>query len=97
MVASDYAPPHPFTPLRSVQERFFMGNGKSPLELEQTFTIFREKRTALFDLIKTFDGLGKKEKKKMTAFLEAFYDIIDDPQKVRKYFIEKPAFMPALF
>ncbi len=97
MVASDYATPHPFTPLKSVQERFFMGNGKSPLELEQTFTIFREKRTALFDLIKTFDGLGKKEKKKMTAFLEAFYDIIDDPQKVRKYFIEKPAFMPALF
>jgi len=97
MVASDYATPHPFTPLKSVKERFFMGNGKSVEEMEQTFAVFKEKKTALFELIKNFDLLGKKERKKMTAYLNSFFDIIDDPQKVRNYFIEKPAFMPALF
>ncbi len=97
LVATDYSVPNSMTGLSTVQDRFFMGNGWSEAELEAGFQFFREKKEALLTVIEQFEELDKRERKQMAKYIEGFYDIIDSPREVRRYFTERATFHPAVY
>jgi hypothetical protein len=94
MVSASYARPNSAVPIHDVQTRYFMGNEIAKEELEQVFAVFREKKAEMLNLVKDFEPLHPRERKKMSAYLESFFKIIDDSRKVRQYFLDKPPFDP---
>ena len=97
LVGTGYAIPNSTTGLTSVKERFFMGNGWTEEELEQTFQLFRDKRNDLLAEVALFHDLDKKERKKMIKYIESFYDVINSKKSVREFFIDREPFQPHIY
>ncbi len=97
LVDAEYALPNSMTSLPDVLNRFFMGNGKNRKEMEQAFDLFREKREEMYGLINNCEPLRRRHRKSMIRYLDSFFEIINHPRLSRKYFIDKPDFLPEIY
>lgn len=97
LVRAEYAVPNPLTGLNRIGPRFFMGNNKTEAELEAIFEEFREKKRTLFNTIAHFEPLDYRERKRMIRYLQGFFKTIDNPQRVRHEFLDKPPFMMPMY
>jgi hypothetical protein len=88
LVNTFYAVPDERLNFESVRQRKYLGFPRPYAELEEELNIFREKKSAIYALINNFSLLTQKNRKEMTAYLDEFYEMIDDPSKVKYNFIE---------
>jgi len=70
--------------LRSVRERLYKGRCASQPYLEHTFRVFNEKRDEIYGLYRDQEGLEADILEKSLEYLDEFYEIINDPVKVRR-------------
>ncbi|MEM8906323.1 MAG: hypothetical protein AAGD05_00640 [Bacteroidota bacterium] len=89
LVGAAYAIPASHLPIEAVQERLFLGDCVSPEAFEQGLTIFREKKTAIFDLIRQFEPLDQRSRKIMIRYLEQFYRAIDKANFIDKVLLKE--------
>jgi hypothetical protein len=73
--------------LRSVRERRYKGRCASEPYLERTFEVFNEKREPIYELYRSQEGLEADIVEKSLEYLDEFYEIINDPGKVRREII----------
>jgi hypothetical protein len=89
LVQAPYARPNPKLELGSVTQRLFRGFCRSEEEFEEGFKPFRENREALFALYDELPGLSEKTREKKRKYLEDFFEIIDNPKKVKREFLRR--------
>ena len=91
LVNPEYARPNRAFPVKTLQDRYFLGHKKKMEDLEPVFALFKEKKQALIETIKNFDYLSKFERRNMVRYVESFYKILNKPKLIKKEFIHPMA------
>jgi len=82
-VDASYAVPQKGLGILSVKERYYIGVCRDPDFYEQILALFRDRRTAMLQECLDFPHLNKRSREHVTAYLESFFKILDNPGKVR--------------
>ncbi len=92
LVDPRYATPPPQLGIRNVRERLWRGlcnpEEMALAHLTRVFTLFNERKDATYALFTDQEGLDEKRVRDTLRFLDQFYATIDDPQRVRREFIQ---------
>jgi hypothetical protein len=95
LVKAHYAVPFKDLGLVSVQDRLYRGPCKTQAELEAALKPFQEKKAELLALPASLTGLGLEDgqRKYTEKYLNEFFEIIGNPNKLKKTFVTdcKPA------
>lgn len=87
LVNAPYAVPNAKLNIESIHDRLYRGYERTPEELEFIFKEFRMKKEAFYALYQKTDLLVEKEKKRILEYFDEFYEIINNPKRVKKEFI----------
>lgn len=85
-VDASYAHPNEILPINEVRERLFRGLCRSPEDMAETFEYFRTKKEEIFTLLNEFSFYSETSRKRSIRYIEEFYEIIDSPKRVKRYF-----------
>jgi len=88
LVNADYAVPSPELGIETVLERNYRGFPRNMAELELVLAPMREKKEAIYDLIRNFVPLSRKNKDEMVGYLEEFFKIINSNYRIQSVFID---------
>jgi len=84
--------PYAITPaklgLRNVRQRIYRGFCTEPEVLDGVLNEFRAEREALLAIAAETDYMSKRNARKGVSYLEDFYDVIDNPKRLKKKIIE---------
>ncbi|MEX2179025.1 MAG: hypothetical protein WD801_09965 [Gemmatimonadaceae bacterium] len=86
LVNARYAKPNPVLKIRGVTQRIMRGYCAPAEEYEKVFALFRERKDAIYALYRDDVGalMAPDVVKKTLEYLDAFYAIINDPEKARQ-------------
>jgi hypothetical protein len=72
-----------------VQERYYRGPCKTEAEVEEALKPFREKQAEILAMPATLTAFGLEEGQRKNAekYLNAFFDLISKPDKVKRTFV----------
>ena len=87
LINAKYAKPQPMLGISSVRQRLFRGYCRTFEEFEATFMLFREKRPQLNAILKNTCALEDKVRAQALGYLDEFYEIIDNPARVKREFL----------
>ncbi len=83
-VNAPYATPNPRFKLRSVKQRKYRGRCANNEHIPNTIARFNEQRANIEALIAGNPYLNEGEIKETLRFTEAFYDVVNDPAKLKR-------------
>ena len=86
LVGTSYAIPDPKMPIESVQEPYFRGRGFSKEEVEAMALHFLSKREEIISYTENYEWLEDKERKKITKWLNQFFDLLENEKKRNREF-----------
>jgi hypothetical protein len=84
LISAPYARPRSRLPIESVRERLFRGVCRPREDLEAVFPLFLEKRNEIYELTRTLPGLDPVRVQDTIGYLDEFYEIIADPERVER-------------
>ncbi|MFN8254681.1 MAG: hypothetical protein U0W24_03270 [Bacteroidales bacterium] len=87
IVDAPYAIPQPNLNIISVKERLFRGYERSAEEFTPVIKLFNDKKEEIYQLYKNCNWLSEKTRNNTIKYLDDFYEVINDPKKVQKEFI----------
>ncbi|WP_421920869.1 hypothetical protein [Marinifilum sp.] len=87
LVNAPYAIPHEKLNIKSIHDRLYRGYKRTAKDLEYIFREFKMKKEALYDIYINNPYLNDKEKERVLNYFDEFYEIIDNPKKVKAEFI----------
>lgn len=87
-VNAGYAVPNELLGTEKVTERVYRGFPRTMEELQQTFDIFRAKKTEIIDLVNNCPYLQARNKKELVSFINDFYVTINSKKDVQAIFID---------
>ncbi|MEM7369307.1 MAG: hypothetical protein AAF587_11960 [Bacteroidota bacterium] len=82
-INAPYAIPSESLDIPSVKIRLFRGFCKPKEDFEKVFAIFREKKDEIYSLYQGCPYLSEKKKSEVLKYFDEFYDIINDPRKLK--------------
>ena len=88
LVGTSYAVPHEKLPITNVRERFFLGSCRDDGTYDATIELFQSKKEEITALCKNFPYLDEKAKKPVVSYIEAFFDILENPKKVKRMIVK---------
>jgi hypothetical protein len=84
-----YAKPNPILPIRVISERLMRGYCAPAEQYEKVFTLFREKKDAIYALYR--DPIAAPLKPGVVAntlkYFDEFYEVINDPKKAKRQIV----------
>jgi hypothetical protein len=86
LVDAPYAMAKP--PNNDVRRRRYRGLCHTQDTLSETLQIFREKREAIYDLVRNLEGLRASKVKSTLKYFDRFFDVINDPKQVQRKLIK---------
>jgi hypothetical protein len=89
IVDAPYAVPNPRFRLRNVKQRLYRGRCANNEYLETTMQLFTDRRNAIYGLLDTVPDLSGTNIRKVSRFMDEFYETIDSPKRVDRYIVEK--------
>lgn len=89
LVNAPYAVPDEKVDIKSVTERFYMGNSRTLNELEAILNVYKEKKQSILLAVKNFRFLNDKEKRILVNYIEDFYKTAESKSLIRAAFIDK--------
>jgi len=87
-VNTPYAIPDELLDIVDVRQRLYRGFPRSLPEVEEIGVIFRSQKNKIYSLINNFDLLTSENKTEMTRYLDDFYSIVNDPNKLKHTFVD---------
>ncbi|MBT8395526.1 MAG: hypothetical protein HKO65_18205 [Gemmatimonadetes bacterium] len=92
MVDARYATPHPEVGGRDVRKRTFRGfcadeMGRPPELYDEVFQLFRDKEEEFRQLWQTQEGLEEGTLRKAMDYMDDFFEIISDPDRIEAYML----------
>ena len=89
LVNARYAAPPSHVPIRFVRTRYYRGLCHPPGVLDDALDLMRSKREQILSLFENTRELESKKKKKTLAWLEDYFDMLDDPERLDKEIIKR--------
>jgi hypothetical protein len=89
IIATPYAVPSERLPIRTVRERLYRGVCRPDEELARTLAVFNQQKEAIYALYRNEPLLEDSYRERTIEYLDDFYEIIEDPGKVRREMISK--------
>jgi hypothetical protein len=87
IMETPYAVPPLELEIRSVRERLYRGLNYTPSVFESVFEKFRQEKQQIYALYEDNPLLDKGYIKRTIKYLDEFYDSINDPKAIKKYFV----------
>ncbi|MCB9317374.1 MAG: hypothetical protein H6569_14645 [Lewinellaceae bacterium] len=88
LVAADYAVPSPDIKVNSVRERYFLGMCQSAELYQQVIDEFLAKKEQILAHCENAHDLNYGSRKDALYYLNEFFSILEDPEKVKKELLE---------
>jgi hypothetical protein len=88
LVNADYAVPDAIMKQESVVVRVYRGFPRTMEELQEAIGVFNKKKNSIYSVVANFQPLSASNKREITKYLDEFYEIINNPQDVKYYFID---------
>lgn len=88
IINTNYATPHEKLPIEYVRERFFLGMCRDKGTYEPILQKFRDKKEAVLATCSNLQYLDEKAKKNAINYLEDFFEILDNPKKIRQKIVQ---------
>jgi hypothetical protein len=85
LVQASYARPNTNVGQKSLSQRVFMGFSGSPQELYPITSYFKSKKEEMYDLIHDFGHLSEESRLQMIAYLDGFFDHIENLDSIREH------------
>ena len=84
-INAPYATVDPKIPVQHVRDRFFKGYCHEPEDFNKVFSLFNEKKSAIYALYSDSIGsrLPKKTVDETLKYFDAFYETINDPRRAK--------------
>ena len=94
IVDARYAVPDQSLSIRSVRDRDFRGYcpdqmGRQPDQYQGVIELFQEKREEIYGLWQAQEGLDEDRVKDTIEYLDDFFEILDDPDKVQREILDQ--------
>lgn len=89
LVDAPYALPGRQFGIRTVRQRVYRGRCENNDYVDNSIDRYKDVRNTIFALIRTQDGLTDKVRNKLAGYVRDFYDIADDPRRVRRLMIDQ--------
>ncbi len=94
IVDARYAVPDQSLPIRSVRDRHFRGFcpdqvGRQTDQYQAVIDLFKENKAEIYGLWQSMDGLEPDRLKDTTEYLDEFFEILDDPDKVQREILDQ--------
>lgn len=89
IVNPPYAAPPEHLGLRSLRQRLYRGYCQNTAGFKESFAVFHEKKDAIYALYQAAEGMKDKTRKSALRYLDSFYEIISDDDKITSNFVEK--------
>ena len=89
IVSAPHAAPNPRFGLRNIEQRLYRGRCANNSHLDSTLQLFRDKRQAIYDLLKSVPDLKNSSIRKIARYLDDFYKTIDSPKHVQRQLVDK--------
>ena len=83
IVNATYAVPYEGLGLKSVKERYYLGNCANEAVIPEIIEEFNAKKEALLQVIKDFEHLSEREKQNMMDYLEEFFNMANQRNFIR--------------
>lgn len=83
-VDAPYAEPNPRFRIKNVTQRLYRGRCAYIHNLPTSLKLFQDNRDAIYALIDQQQELTESTRKKVRKFVDRFYNVIDNPKKVRR-------------
>ena len=88
LIDTPYAQPAEVLPIKKVTERLYRGYCR-PLEtLQPHLEMFMNRKPDLYHLFTSFEPLEKREKDRILNYLDAFYEVIENPRLIDREFMQ---------
>lgn len=89
LVNASYAVPHPSRNIKSVKQPCYLCEEVSLEEAQTMAAFFLQKKTVLYQIVKDYPHLRKKEKSDFFGRLESFYAEVENEKTLRRNFVNK--------
>ena len=89
LVNAPYAMPGHQFEIRNVRQRVYRGRCQNNDRVEDSIDRFKAVRNNIFALIETQDGLTRSVRDLLADYVQQFYDIADDPRRVKRLMTTK--------
>jgi len=89
LVDAPYADPHPRFKIKRVTQRLYRGRCASIDNLPTSIQLLREKQDAIYKLFEEQQELEERTRKKVTKFIDRFYQVISEPKKLHREITSK--------
>jgi hypothetical protein len=89
LVDAPYAVPNPNFRIRTVRQRVYRGRCVNNAYLDASFNRFKERRDIIYALVNDQLGLDSRQRKRVTSYIDDFYEVIDDPRQAERRIVEK--------
>jgi len=87
-VNAEYAIPTEELGLENVRQRLYRGYSRTPDELDDVITVFKNKKDSIYSLINNFNLLAQRNRNEIIQYLDEFYKTINNSSQVKNVFIE---------
>ena len=84
LVNPPYAAPHPSIGIRKVTERRYRGTCATIGEIQPALDLLQARRDEIYALLDDPEGLWPRTASRMRWFLDEFYEMVRDPERVRR-------------
>ena len=88
-VDAPYAAPDQRFRIRTVRQRLYRGRCVNNEHVPASLRRFRDRRDSIYALVNQQEGLESGVRKKLVRYIDAFYELIDDPKDVEQKIIKK--------
>jgi hypothetical protein len=88
LVGAPYAVHHESLELTSVHSRYYQGTCYSASEVEESLKIFHAQKLNILNMPGKIQGLDEREGKEARVYLNAFFEIIENPKKLENQVIK---------
>jgi hypothetical protein len=89
LIDARYATPNPELRLRSVRDRLFRGICRPREELDAALAVFADRREAVYETFRSLPGLDPRRLEDTVEYLDEFYEILGDPNKVEREIVRR--------
>ncbi len=89
LVNASYAVPNEIIGTEKVTERVYRGFPRTMEELQETLGIYRNKKSEIISFVQNFLYLPERTRKGMTSYLDEFFIMIENQNKVKSAFIDQ--------
>ena len=89
IVDAPHASPNPRFGLRNVQERLYRGRCVNNEHVDASVQAFLDQKQAIYDLINANELFQPGKRKDTLRFLDAFFAIIESPERIRRQLVDK--------